>query len=57
MNLFFCSLIVRKYAQERIAPFVARMDEHSAMDEEVIRSLFEQGVCIGSQSYMRAVQK
>ncbi|XP_043959077.1 short/branched chain specific acyl-CoA dehydrogenase, mitochondrial [Gambusia affinis] len=36
---------VRKYAQERIAPFVPMMDENSTMDEEVIRSLFEQGVC------------
>ncbi|KAM4525772.1 short/branched chain specific acyl-CoA dehydrogenase, mitochondrial [Fundulus diaphanus] len=35
---------VRKYAQERIAPFVPAMDENSAMDEEVIRSLFEQGL-------------
>ncbi|XP_054899262.1 short/branched chain specific acyl-CoA dehydrogenase, mitochondrial [Poeciliopsis prolifica] len=35
---------VRKYAQERIAPFVPMMDENSAMDEEVIRSLFEQGL-------------
>ncbi|KAI4889073.1 hypothetical protein NFI96_016097 [Prochilodus magdalenae] len=36
---------VQKYAQERIAPFVSKMDENSSMDEEVIRSLFEQGVC------------
>ncbi|PWA21482.1 hypothetical protein CCH79_00003208, partial [Gambusia affinis] len=35
---------VRKYAQERIAPFVPMMDENSTMDEEVIRSLFEQGL-------------
>ncbi|XP_024117602.1 short/branched chain specific acyl-CoA dehydrogenase, mitochondrial-like [Oryzias melastigma] len=35
---------VKKYAQERIAPFVSKMDENSAMDEEVIRSLFEQGL-------------
>uniref|UniRef100_A0A146X2V8 Short/branched chain specific acyl-CoA dehydrogenase, mitochondrial n=1 Tax=Fundulus heteroclitus TaxID=8078 RepID=A0A146X2V8_FUNHE len=35
---------VRKYAQERIAPLVPAMDENSAMDEEVIRSLFEQGL-------------
>lgn len=41
----FCCLTVKKYAQERIAPFVSKMDENSAMDEEVIKSLFEQGVC------------
>ncbi|XP_040922365.1 short/branched chain specific acyl-CoA dehydrogenase, mitochondrial [Toxotes jaculatrix] len=35
---------VKKYAQERIAPFVSKMDENSAMDEEVIKSLFEQGL-------------
>uniref|UniRef100_A0A3Q2T659 Short/branched chain specific acyl-CoA dehydrogenase, mitochondrial n=1 Tax=Fundulus heteroclitus TaxID=8078 RepID=A0A3Q2T659_FUNHE len=37
---------VRKYAQERIAPLVPAMDENSAMDEEVIRSLFEQGFAV-----------
>ncbi|XP_034716634.1 short/branched chain specific acyl-CoA dehydrogenase, mitochondrial [Etheostoma cragini] len=35
---------VKKYAQERIAPFVSKMDENSAMDEEVLKSLFEQGL-------------
>nr|XP_057918140.1 short/branched chain specific acyl-CoA dehydrogenase, mitochondrial [Doryrhamphus excisus] len=35
---------VRKYAQERIAPFVAKMDEEALMDGEVIKSLFEQGL-------------
>eukprot|EP00064_Thunnus_orientalis_P016234 superscaffoldBa00003168_g16298 len=35
---------VKKYAQERIAPFVSKMDENSVMDEEVIKSLFEQGL-------------
>ncbi|KAM9426506.1 short/branched chain specific acyl-CoA dehydrogenase, mitochondrial [Pholidichthys leucotaenia] len=35
---------VKKYAQERIAPFVSQMDENSHMDEEVIKSLFEQGL-------------
>lgn len=39
-----CCLTVKKYAQERIAPCVSKMDENSAMDEEVIKSLFEQGV-------------
>ena len=39
-----CSLTVKKYAQERIAPVVSKMDENSAMDEEVLKSLFEQGV-------------
>lgn len=40
-----CCSTVKKYAQERIAPFVSKMDENSTMDEEVIKSLFEQGVC------------
>lgn len=35
---------VRKFAQERIAPFVSKMDDNSTMDEEVIKSLFEQGL-------------
>ncbi|XP_053197298.1 short/branched chain specific acyl-CoA dehydrogenase, mitochondrial [Scomber japonicus] len=35
---------VKKYAQECIAPFVSKMDENSVMDEEVLRSLFEQGL-------------
>ncbi|KAK1794153.1 hypothetical protein P4O66_011055 [Electrophorus voltai] len=35
---------VKKYAQERIAPFVSKMDENSSMDTEVISSLFEQGL-------------
>ncbi|XP_036427839.1 short/branched chain specific acyl-CoA dehydrogenase, mitochondrial-like [Colossoma macropomum] len=35
---------VRKYAQERVAPFVSKMDENSSMDDEVIGSLFEQGL-------------
>lgn len=39
-------LTVKKYAQERIAPFVSQMDENSAMDPEVISSLFEQGVSV-----------
>lgn len=36
---------MKKYAQERIGPLVSKMDENSVMDEEVIESLFEQGVC------------
>ncbi|MCJ8738860.1 hypothetical protein PDJAM_G00040590 [Pangasius djambal] len=35
---------VQKYAQERIAPFVSKMDENSAMEPEVISSMFEQGL-------------
>uniref|UniRef100_A0AAY4A4M6 Short/branched chain specific acyl-CoA dehydrogenase, mitochondrial n=1 Tax=Denticeps clupeoides TaxID=299321 RepID=A0AAY4A4M6_9TELE len=35
---------VKKFAQERIAPFVSKMDENSKMDDEVIRGLFEQGL-------------
>ncbi|XP_066522224.1 short/branched chain specific acyl-CoA dehydrogenase, mitochondrial [Hoplias malabaricus] len=35
---------VRKFAQERIAPVVSKMDENSAMDGDLISSLFEQGL-------------
>ncbi|GAA6074082.1 short/branched chain specific acyl-CoA dehydrogenase, mitochondrial, partial [Tachysurus ichikawai] len=35
---------VKKFAHERIAPFVSKMDENSVMEPEVIRSLFEQGL-------------
>ncbi|KAG7492656.1 hypothetical protein MATL_G00016970 [Megalops atlanticus] len=35
---------VKKFAQERIAPFVSKMDENSAMDDAVINDLFEQGL-------------
>uniref|UniRef100_A0A7N6FG10 Short/branched chain specific acyl-CoA dehydrogenase, mitochondrial n=1 Tax=Anabas testudineus TaxID=64144 RepID=A0A7N6FG10_ANATE len=35
---------VKKYAQERIAPLVSKMDEDSFMDQEVIKSLFEHGL-------------
>ncbi|KAJ8365560.1 hypothetical protein SKAU_G00143910 [Synaphobranchus kaupii] len=35
---------VKKFAQERIAPFVSKMDENSSMDQEVINDLFEQGL-------------
>ncbi|KAK6328068.1 hypothetical protein J4Q44_G00000460 [Coregonus suidteri] len=34
---------VKKFAQERLTPFVSKMDENSHMDPEVIKSLFEQG--------------
>ncbi|MGH0168253.1 UNVERIFIED_CONTAM: hypothetical protein FKN15_054451 [Acipenser sinensis] len=35
---------VEKFAQERIAPLVSKMDEDSCMDESVILGLFEQGL-------------
>ncbi|XP_035255351.1 short/branched chain specific acyl-CoA dehydrogenase, mitochondrial [Anguilla anguilla] len=35
---------VKKFAQERIAPFVSKMDENSSMDQVVIDGLFEQGL-------------
>lgn len=35
---------VKKFAQERIAPLVSKMDEDSCMDESVIHGLFEQGL-------------
>lgn len=48
VTLFFSSS-VKKFAQERIAPFVSKMDEDSVMDADVISALFEQGVSISSQ--------
>ncbi|KAG1945341.1 short/branched chain specific acyl-CoA dehydrogenase, mitochondrial isoform X1 [Pimephales promelas] len=35
---------VRRFAQERIAPFVSKMDEDSVMDADVISALFQQGL-------------
>ncbi|XP_077055914.1 short/branched chain specific acyl-CoA dehydrogenase, mitochondrial isoform X2 [Siphateles boraxobius] len=35
---------VRRFAQERIAPFVSKMDEASIMDAGVISALFQQGL-------------
>lgn len=43
---------VRRFAQERIAPFVSKMDEDSVMDAGVISALFQQGLMgieIGSE--------
>lgn len=37
--------MVKKFAQERVAPLVQKMDENSKMEESVIKGLFEQGVC------------
>ncbi len=48
LTLFF-SVLVKKFAQERIAPFVSKMDEDSVMDAGVISALFEQGVSISAQ--------
>lgn len=41
-SIFF--FLVAKFAQERIAPLVHKMDEQSQMDESIISGLFEQGV-------------
>ncbi|KAL1264911.1 hypothetical protein QQF64_005266 [Cirrhinus molitorella] len=35
---------VKKFAQERIGPFVSKMDEDSVMDADVISALFQQGL-------------
>lgn len=34
-----------KFAQERVAPFVQKMDENAKMEDSVVQGLFEQGVC------------
>uniref|UniRef100_A0A8C5CW05 Short/branched chain specific acyl-CoA dehydrogenase, mitochondrial n=1 Tax=Gadus morhua TaxID=8049 RepID=A0A8C5CW05_GADMO len=45
-KLFASSLVttVQKYARDCIAPYVSKMDEESAMDPAVIKSLFDQGL-------------
>ncbi|KAM9462556.1 short/branched chain specific acyl-CoA dehydrogenase, mitochondrial [Clarias gariepinus] len=35
---------VKRFAQERVAPFVSQMDETSTMEPEVLSSLFQQGL-------------
>ncbi|KAM4774424.1 short/branched chain specific acyl-CoA dehydrogenase, mitochondrial isoform 2-T2 [Cyanocitta cristata] len=37
--------MVTKFAQERVAPFVQKMDENAKMEDSIIQGLFEQGVC------------
>ncbi|XP_039410008.1 short/branched chain specific acyl-CoA dehydrogenase, mitochondrial isoform X1 [Corvus cornix cornix] len=36
--------MVTKFAQERVAPFVQKMDENAKMEDSVIQGLFEQGL-------------
>ncbi|XP_010223754.1 PREDICTED: short/branched chain specific acyl-CoA dehydrogenase, mitochondrial [Tinamus guttatus] len=36
--------MVKKFAQERVAPLVQKMDENSKLEESVIKGLFEQGL-------------
>ncbi|KFQ52769.1 hypothetical protein N333_02792, partial [Nestor notabilis] len=36
--------MVAKFAQERVAPLVQKMDENSKMEDSVIQGLFEQGL-------------
>lgn len=38
-------IAVTKFAQERVAPFVQKMDENAKMEESIVQGLFEQGVC------------
>lgn len=42
---FLLFITVTKFAQERVAPLVQKMDENSKMEDSVIQGLFEQGVC------------
>ncbi|XP_064024393.1 short/branched chain specific acyl-CoA dehydrogenase, mitochondrial isoform X5 [Pogoniulus pusillus] len=41
---FLLFLTVAKFAQDRVAPLVQKMDEDSKMEESVIQGLFEQGL-------------
>ncbi|XP_021382047.2 short/branched chain specific acyl-CoA dehydrogenase, mitochondrial isoform X1 [Lonchura striata] len=36
--------MVTKFAQERVAPFVQKMDENAKMEESIVQGLFEQGL-------------
>uniref|UniRef100_A0A8C9F887 Short/branched chain specific acyl-CoA dehydrogenase, mitochondrial n=1 Tax=Pavo cristatus TaxID=9049 RepID=A0A8C9F887_PAVCR len=36
--------MVKRFAQERVAPLVQKMDENSEMEDSVIKGLFEQGL-------------
>lgn len=42
---FLLFIAVTKFAQERVAPFVQKMDEKAKMEESIVQGLFEQGVC------------
>ena len=37
-------LVVRRFANDVVAPKVREMDENEKMDPEIIKGLFEQGV-------------
>uniref|UniRef100_A0A8C4WH58 Short/branched chain specific acyl-CoA dehydrogenase, mitochondrial n=1 Tax=Gopherus evgoodei TaxID=1825980 RepID=A0A8C4WH58_9SAUR len=41
---FFFFIIVKKFAQDRIAPLVKTMDANAEMDASVLQGLFEQGL-------------
>ena len=45
LTRFLLFVTVTKFAQERVAPLVQKMDENSKMEDSVIQGLFEQGVC------------
>ncbi|NXQ69964.1 ACDSB protein, partial [Quiscalus mexicanus] len=36
--------MVTKFAQERVAPFVQKMDENAKMEDSIVQGLFEQGL-------------
>lgn len=56
--LFFSSFItVKRFAQERVAPLVQKMDENSKMEDSVIKGLFEQGVCTFLLNYLVKKQR
>lgn len=40
------SIVVRRFAQDEIAPKVREMDEKELMDPAIIKGLFENGVSI-----------
>ena len=47
-TLFDVYPLVKRYADEVVAPKVREMDENEMMDKDIIKGLFEQGVGVAS---------
>ena len=44
--IMFLSALVAKFAEEQIKPYVMEMDQNSEMKDEIIKGLFDLGVCL-----------
>ena len=40
------NILVARFARNKVQPLVREMDEKSEMDKEIIKGMFEQGVCM-----------